>query len=238
MEEKNVYKRLQEARAKLKNTSLLKKSGDTTKYLYFELGDFLPAVIDIFNDIGLCSVITFNIDNDIIDNRISNQSKFVGVAKLEIINSDNPSEKIIFSSPFVEMEETKMNNPIQLLGGVQTYMRRYLYMLALDIVENDLIEKLPKEDESQLAKPSKKTTKSDMTESVTPPTAEEDFDKTVRDIIKDIAVKNLPIKKDLVEFIKKDVGISLKDIGTTSSENLQKINEFIKNYVAPTEPSV
>jgi hypothetical protein len=225
MEEKNVYKRLQEARTKLKNTSL-KKSGNNkyAGYMYFELGDFLPTVTEICNNVGITCIPTFTKD----------------VATLTIYNTDNKEDYITISSPMAEIE-TKGCNAIQNLGSVETYERRYLYMNAFEVVENDLSEAVTGKDESgeqAPSKPLKKTTKSDTAEPVTPPTVEEDFDKTVRDTIKDIAVKNLPIKKDLVEFIKKDVGISLKDIGTTSSENLQKINEFIKNYVAPTEPSV
>ena len=36
--------------------------------------------------------------------------------------------------------EVKGLNNIQVLGGVETYQRRYLYLMAFDIVESDLIE--------------------------------------------------------------------------------------------------
>jgi hypothetical protein len=36
--------------------------------------------------------------------------------------------------------ENKMVNPVQALGSAQTYLRRYLYMIALDICEPDTIE--------------------------------------------------------------------------------------------------
>ena len=236
----NIYKKLQNARVKIKNTSL-KKSGEAkdyngnVRYSYFELGDFLPAKIEIFNELGLCDFITFDIDQELLNSHIINQSKFVGDAKLTIVNTDTPDEKIVFSSPFPELDETKMSNAIQLLGGVQTYMRRYLYMLALDIVENDLIEKTAQDDaeEKPTTKPSKKTDASKATNPTTS-SAAQDFDKMVRDKIKEIAVKNLPIKNSLVEFIKNEVGIGLKDIGTTSSENLQKINSFIESYPTTT----
>jgi hypothetical protein len=225
MEEKNVYKRLQEARAKLKNTSL-KKSGNNkfAGYMYFELGDFLPTVTEICNNVGIACIPTFTKD----------------VATLTIYNADNKDDYIVINSPMAEIE-IKGCNAIQNLGSVETYERRYLYMNAFEVVENDLSEAVTGKDESgeqSSAKSTKKTAKSDTPETVVPPTVEQDFSKMVRDTIKDIAVKNLPIKKDLVEFIKKDVGITLKDIGTTSSENLQKIDEFIKNYTAPVEPAV
>ena len=41
------------------------------------------------------------------------------------------------------MEELELKgcNKIQALGGTETYQRRYLYMAAFDIIENDLFDK-------------------------------------------------------------------------------------------------
>jgi hypothetical protein len=40
----------------------LKKSGRNTfqNYSYFELGDFIPHIQTIFNNVGLCGVVSFN----------------------------------------------------------------------------------------------------------------------------------------------------------------------------------
>ena len=55
-----VFKKLQAARITLQNTEL-KKSGKNkfAGYQYFELGDFLPVIQTICNDIGLCGTVTF-----------------------------------------------------------------------------------------------------------------------------------------------------------------------------------
>lgn len=37
-------------------------------------------------------------------------------------------------------DESLIKNPIQKVGAIQTYIRRYLYLLALDIIESDGIE--------------------------------------------------------------------------------------------------
>jgi hypothetical protein len=37
-------------------------------------------------------------------------------------------------------DESMIKNPIQKVGAIQTYVRRYLYLLALDIIESDGIE--------------------------------------------------------------------------------------------------
>ena len=57
----SVYKKLQKARLALVQTAL-KKSGKNkfAGYEYFELGDFLPAIQKICNDVGLCGVVSFN----------------------------------------------------------------------------------------------------------------------------------------------------------------------------------
>ena len=36
--------------------------------------------------------------------------------------------------------ELKGCNKVQALGGVETYLRRYLYMSAFDIIENDMFD--------------------------------------------------------------------------------------------------
>ena len=57
----SVHKKLMQARVKLQSVDM-KKSGlnKFAGYSYFELGDFIPHVQTIFNDLGLCGVVTFN----------------------------------------------------------------------------------------------------------------------------------------------------------------------------------
>jgi hypothetical protein len=61
MSEYQVYAKLQKARIKLQSAAI-KKSGHNkfAGYQYFELGDFLPTINEIFNELGLCSVISFD----------------------------------------------------------------------------------------------------------------------------------------------------------------------------------
>lgn len=121
---KNVYQKLQTARVKLQNETL-KKSGYNkfSNYGYFELSDFLPAINEIFEEVGLCSVITFTKDQ----------------AVMTVYNSENTSEQIQFTSPSSDVT-LKGCHPIQNIGAVQTYQRRYLYMTALEIVEADVLD--------------------------------------------------------------------------------------------------
>lgn len=103
----------------------LKKSGQNkfAGYSYFELGDFVPAALEIFKEIGLCSHISFSAD----------------FATLTIVNTDKPDEHIVISSPMA-VASLKGCHDIQNLGAVQTYLRRYLWVAALEICENDILD--------------------------------------------------------------------------------------------------
>ena len=63
-------------------------------------------------------------------------------AILTLVNIDLPSETLTFASPMRDLE-LKGANAVQLLGGAETYQRRYLYMAMLDIVESDQFDDLP-----------------------------------------------------------------------------------------------
>lgn len=119
----NVYKKLQAARAKLHKTPLGKSGKNSfAKFNYFELSDFLPEVTEIFNDLGLCEVINFNTDT----------------ATLTIHDADSDGQ-IVFTTPLVYADMGKVQS-IQNLGATHTYIRRYLYLLAMNVLENDVVD--------------------------------------------------------------------------------------------------
>lgn len=124
MEKINIYQKLQKARVTLQEMNL-KKSGKNkyAGFTYYELGDFLPAINEICNKIGLCPIINFDEQ----------------YATMKIYDCDNADIYIEFTSPMKEIEQ-KGCNPIQSLGGVETYSRRYLYLTAFEIVENDFYD--------------------------------------------------------------------------------------------------
>ena len=118
-----VYEKLQKARIRLQHTEL-KKSGHNkfAGYKYFELGDFLPAIQSIFFELKLCPVVSFGTE----------------LATLRIIDTENGG-CVTFTSPMAEAQ-LKGCHPIQNLGAVETYSRRYLYVTAMEIVEHDAID--------------------------------------------------------------------------------------------------
>lgn len=121
----NVFKKLQEARVRLHGTSL-NKSGKNNfaKFNYFELADFIPTVTKIFNDLGLCGIVSFSASD----------------AFLTVYNVDGEKDDFVtFTSPLV-MASMDRVQPIQSLGATHTYMRRYLWLMAMEIVENDAVD--------------------------------------------------------------------------------------------------
>ena len=127
----NVYQKLLKARATFLGSEVT-KSGKNMQlaFKYFELDDIVPIATKIFEEIGLISLVSFENEK----------------AVMQILNTDNPEETVSFTAPFVPLEPIvsntgkKATNEMQALGSSITYMRRYLYMIALDICEPDGIE--------------------------------------------------------------------------------------------------
>lgn len=145
----SVYKKLMEARIKLQNTKLTKSGNNKfAGYQYFELGDFLPQTQDIFNAIGLCGIVSFGEE----------------LATLEIVDVENSEHKIVITSPMKEAN-LKGCHPIQNLGAVETYTRRYLWVTAMEIVEHDAIDSTTGNDGNEASKPATKAKPIDTKES-------------------------------------------------------------------------
>lgn len=130
-----VLKKLMQARIKLQGMKL-KKTGvnEFARYKYFELGDFLPQVQEIFNDLGLAGVVSYRKED----------------ADLTI-TCLNDNSTVVITTPMAGAS-LKGCHDVQNLGAIQTYIRRYLWVTALEIVENDAIDSSPPNTE----KPKKK----------------------------------------------------------------------------------
>lgn len=127
----NVFQKLIKAREMFLNADVQKTGKNMhLSFKYFELDDIVPIATRIFNEVGLVGIVNFT-DT---------------VAIMNIVNTENPDEAIAFSSPFnqiqpiISKEGKAATNEMQALGSSITYMRRYLYMMALDICESDSID--------------------------------------------------------------------------------------------------
>lgn len=118
-----VLGKLITARTELQ-TIPIQKSGHNkfAGYSYFELGDFLPAIQNLFAKHGLVDVIAFTAET----------------ATLTLYDV-NDGSSLKFTSPMADAQ-LKGCHPIQNLGAVETYQRRYLYVTCMAIVEHDALE--------------------------------------------------------------------------------------------------
>lgn len=127
----NIYQKLLKARASFLEADI-KKTGKNMhlSFKYFELEDIVPTATRIFREVGIIPVVNFTNDT----------------ATMTMVNTDNPEETISFVSPFNQIAPIVSNtgkqatNEMMALGSSITYMRRYLYMIALDICESDGID--------------------------------------------------------------------------------------------------
>lgn len=127
----NVYQKLILAREEFLKSEI-EQTGKNMhlSFKYFELKDIVPTITKIFAKTGLLAIMNFTDETGVVT----------------IINTDNPEETIDFFAPFNQIEPIVSNtgkqatNNMQALGSSITYMRRYLYLIAMDICVNDEIE--------------------------------------------------------------------------------------------------
>lgn len=127
----NIYQKLLKARAMFLEADV-KKTGKNMhlSFKYFELEDIVPTATRIFGEVGIVPLVNFTADT----------------ATMTMVNTDNPEETVTFVSPFNQIAPIVSNagkqatNEMMALGSSITYMRRYLYMIALDICESDGID--------------------------------------------------------------------------------------------------
>lgn len=119
----SVYSKLTEARVRL-NAMDLKKSGENkfAGFKYFELGDFIPQTQSIFNELKLCGYISFTPE----------------LATLQIVDPEDGSMICIYSP--MAMANLKGAHDVQNLGATQTYLRRYLWVAAMELTESDWVD--------------------------------------------------------------------------------------------------
>lgn len=103
----------------------MKKGGKNgfSGYTYFQLADFMPTIIKKSAEVGLYTYCSCD------DEKMT----------LTIGDANKEGTEIKVYTP-TSHATLKGCHEVQNLGAVQTYLRRYLYMLAFDIIESDAIE--------------------------------------------------------------------------------------------------
>jgi hypothetical protein len=120
----SVYSKLNEARVKFHSLKLEKTGHNKfAGYKYFELGDFLIPALKVFQEVGLCAVVSFDKD----------------IASMVIHDTDVNGVCLTITSP-MGSAALKGCHEVQNIGAVETYQRRYLWTAALEIVEHDALD--------------------------------------------------------------------------------------------------
>lgn len=120
----NLYEKVVALRVDIQNGGMGKSGKNShAKFEYFELADMQPEINRLEQKHSLCSFVSFGSDT----------------ATLTIVNAEKTDEQMVVTSP---MSTAKLPacHEVQNLGAVQTYLRRYLYMAAYNIVECDALD--------------------------------------------------------------------------------------------------
>ena len=119
----NIYAKLAKARTEFHAMKLTKTGHNKfAGYKYFELGDFLVPGMKCLSDNGLVPIVSF-----------TDEFAVMEIREIE-------GEGIITISSPMSTANLKGCHPIQNLGAVETYQRRYLWVSALEIVEHDAVD--------------------------------------------------------------------------------------------------
>jgi hypothetical protein len=220
----NILQKLAQARLRFLNEHI-KKSGKNMKleFTYFELKDIVPSATKIFADLGIASLVNFDSEE----------------AKMELYNADNPEESpVIFTIPYKEAPVIVSNagkevtNPLQALGATITYLRRYLYMLALDIVEDDETDanlgsetkEIKDEKPKKPATPAeRKQTKKKLTEEASAPATAEQIEK-LKELGKYLVEKDPEKQRDFVS----QIALKTKGFTAVSADQAKQLIEHME----------
>jgi len=203
----NVMQKLAKARLYFLNSKISKSGKNMAmEFKYFELEDIVPTAIRIFDRVGLLAVDDLSGD----------------VASLTIFNTDEPCQAPIqFRMPYREIDQIVsktgkvVTNPLQALGSSVTYLRRYLWMIALDITEPDsvdpaLINAVPEEEED-IPQPKKTAPK--------PPATPAERKEAKQELVKE---SNGNASEEQIELLK-SLCRSILDADDTKEEFINKI---------------
>ena len=132
---KNIHQRVAQVKKDLMGVEI-KKSGENkfAGFKYHELSDFLSEIVKLNQTHGV---------NDTI--RIDPTTQTAVLRLTSVDDKEDYTETVV---PYVEAQMTSKTDPIQRMGATITYMRRYLYMTAYAIQENDTVDAAPQSEKT------------------------------------------------------------------------------------------
>jgi len=121
----SIYEKINAVRLDYQHMNV-RKSGINkfAKYEYYQLSDILPHINRLCSEYGLFCKVDFVPE----------------LASLSIIDIDKPEvQPLVFTSPMGAAALSGCHD-VQNLGAVETYIKRYLYQNAFEIVESDALD--------------------------------------------------------------------------------------------------
>lgn len=180
METVSLKSKVNEIRYELSKEMNKSGKNDYSHYDYFQLKDFMPQALKLFNEKGVYT--EFSITRDkyempgkTVTHRTFNEDGVVTAetetheeawewkefAHLLVVNLEDEEDTIELTKETANVN-LQASQPIQNLGGKTTYMKRYMYMDLLEINENDKVEE-------ETGKPVKVETKTTTTRKTSKP---------------------------------------------------------------------
>ena len=150
---KTLYGKLKQIKVELRKV-INTKSGYNVhnKFKYYQLEDFLPQVLEAFSKYNIYNEYSIDTDLEIVEERTdfdgdgtphkSVTKRPVEYAYLYLKNLDNEDDEMVYRLKTAEASVYGAA-AIQNLGAKITYMKRYIYMSLLDIVEPDAVDAAP-----------------------------------------------------------------------------------------------
>ena len=219
----NVWQKLLAARVEFL-TRGVSKSGINmhAEFKYFELEDIVPVATEIFSYYNCMFLTSFP------------EGKAVG----RLINLDNTQEEVVveFTARSIAEPAKFRMNEVQGLGAEITYMRRYLYMLILDIVESDGIDcgTKPETPAAPKAEPKKPVTpekREEIKKEITAPegNADELQVKALKAALKTLMATD-PTQESFVQEIALKTNGFANLSKTVCEQLILKVGEMVENY--------
>lgn len=150
---KTLYGKLKQIKVELRKV-INTKSGYNihNKFKYYQLEDFLPQILEAFSRYNIYNEYSIDTDLEIVEERTdfdgdgtphkSVTKRPVEYAYLYLKNLDNEDDEMVYRLKTAEASVYGAA-AIQNLGAKITYMKRYIYMSLLDIVEPDAVDAAP-----------------------------------------------------------------------------------------------
>lgn len=212
-----VYGKVAKIKAELSKKDI-KKSGFNkyANFNYYELADFLPHINDLNAQYGVCDILSINKEE----------------CSLTLVDVDEPESNLRFSIPYAEAEMLGKGgakssvDTIQRAGATLTYLRRYLYITAYNVVESEMVDAAP--NKTKITKEENDKTKRKIINRL-----KQNYPSEYQEILDDTLIQTGYMKLDDVDFneinIKDFSDIIMKVINERKNdaqkETVEKVNQ-------------